>query len=72
MQVTSLLFFGLILVPLIIFLVWAFKQDKKRNILGVVLLIIGVLIAVYTILRLDAAFVKENNLMGKPQIQSNP
>jgi uncharacterized membrane protein YidH (DUF202 family) len=71
MQATSLLFFGLILVPLIIFLVWAFKQDKKRNLLGVVLLVIGVLIAVYTILRLDSAFVKENNL-NPPTQQPKP
>lgn len=71
MQYTSLLFFGLILVPLLALLIWVFRQDKKRNLFGVILLIIGVIVAVYTIIRLDTAFVKENNLMGKPQPTSN-
>ncbi len=59
MQATSFIFFGLLLLPLIIFLVWVIKQDKKRNYLGLVLLVIGAIIAAYTIVRLDSSFVKE-------------
>lgn len=59
MQATSIIFFGLMLVPLIAFLIWMIKQDKKKNYLGLGLLIVGVIIAIYTIVRLDASFVKE-------------
>lgn len=59
MQTNSFIFFGLLLIPFIIFLVWLIKQDKKRNYLGIVLLVIGVIVAAYTIVRLDASFVKE-------------
>lgn len=72
MQATSILFFVLILAPLLFFLFWALKQDKKRKPLGIVLLIIGIIIAIYTILRLDAAFVKEKNLIGKPSTEAKP
>lgn len=59
MQATSFIFFGLLAIPLIVFLIWLIKQDKKRNYLGLVLLVIGVIIATYTIVRLDASFVKD-------------
>ncbi len=59
MQATSFIFFGLLLIPLIIFLIWLIRQDRKRNYLGLGLLVVGVIIAVYTIVRLDSAFVKE-------------
>ena len=59
MQATSFIFFGLLLIPLIVFLIWLIRQDKKRNYLGLGLLVVGVIIAVYTIVRLDSAFVKE-------------
>ena len=59
MQATSFIFFGLLLIPLIVFLVWLIKQDKRRNYVGIGLLIAGVIIAIYTIVRLDSSFVKE-------------
>ncbi|RZK59905.1 MAG: hypothetical protein EOO91_03525 [Pedobacter sp.] len=54
MGANSFIFFGLLLIPLIIFLVWMIKQDKKRNYLGLVLLVVGIIIATYTIITLDA------------------
>ena len=59
MQATSIIFFGLMLIPLLAFLIWVIKQDKRKNYVGLGLLIVGVFIAVYTIVRLDASFVKE-------------
>lgn len=59
MQTTSYIFFGLLVLPLIVFLIWVIRQDKKKNYLGLVLLLIGAVIAAYTIVRLDSSFVKE-------------
>jgi uncharacterized membrane protein YqjE len=70
MQTGSYLFFGLLLIPLIVFLIWVIKQDKKRNYMGLVLLLIGALIAVYTIVRLDSSFVKEKGLQAAPKPSS--
>lgn len=58
MGTNSFIFFGLLLIPLIAFLVWIIKQDKKRNYLGLILLVAGVIIASYTIIRLDSNFLK--------------
>jgi len=70
MQASSFIFFGLLLVPLFVFLIWIIRQDKKKNYLGLVLLLIGALIAAYTIIRLDASFVKEKGLQGVPKPSS--
>ncbi len=59
MGTMSYIFFGLMLIPLIIFLIWLFKQDKNRNYIGISLLVIGVVIAAYTIISLDKNFMKE-------------
>lgn len=59
MGANSFIFFGLLLIPLIIFLVWMIKQDKKKNYLGLVLLVIGVIIATYTIITLDKKFMQK-------------
>ncbi|KQC02787.1 hypothetical protein [Pedobacter sp. Hv1] len=60
MGTMSYIFFGLMLIPAIIFLVWMIKQDKKKNYLGLFFLILGVLIATYTIIRLDKDFMEKN------------
>ena len=59
MGANSFIFFGLLLIPLIIFLVWMIKQDKKRNYLGLVLLVVGIIIATYTIITLDKKFMQK-------------
>lgn len=46
-------------IPLIIFLVWVFKQDKNRNYIGICLLIMAMVAAAYTIIKLDQNFMKE-------------
>ena len=60
MGTMSYIFFGLMLIPLVIFLIWMIKQDKKKNYLGLFFLILGVLIATYTIIRLDKDFMEKN------------
>lgn len=59
MATTSYIFFGLMLIPLIIFLIWMFKQDKNRNYIGITLLVIAMVATAYTIIKLDQNFMKE-------------
>ena len=59
MATTSYIFFGLMLIPLIAFLVWMFKQDKNRNYIGISLLVIAMVATAYTIIKLDQTFMKE-------------
>lgn len=70
MQTTSFIFFGLMAIPLIIFLIWVIKQDKKKNYVGLVLLLIGAVVAAYTIVRLDSSFVKDKGLQAAPKPSS--
>ena len=62
MGANSFIFFGLLLVPLIIFLVWMIKQDKKRNYIGLFLLVAGIVIATYTIIVLDKKYLNPEKL----------
>lgn len=61
MGANSFIFFGLLLIPLIAFLIWMIKQDKKKNYLGLVLLVVGIVIATYTIITLDKKFMQKAN-----------
>ncbi|MGF1923057.1 MAG: hypothetical protein ACQUHE_02675 [Bacteroidia bacterium] len=56
MAATSYIFFGLLLLPLIIFMVWIIKQDKKRSYIGLLLLVAGMIIAAYSIIKLDKKY----------------
>lgn len=58
MGATSYVFFGLMLIPLIAFLVWMIKQDKKKNYLGLFFLLFGIVIAIFTIIKLDKTFME--------------
>ena len=60
MGTMSYVVFGLMLIPLIVFLVWMIKQDKKRNYLGLFFLLFGIVIALYTIVKLDKNFMEKN------------
>ncbi|SFH38142.1 hypothetical protein [Pedobacter insulae] len=61
MGTNSFIFFGLLLIPLIVFLIWVIKQDKKRNYIGLVLLVIGIVIATYSIIKLDKKYLDPQN-----------
>ena len=58
MTTMSFVFFGLMLVPLIIFLIWIIKKDKKKNYVGLVLLAIMAIVALVVIVRFDSMFIK--------------
>ena len=65
MGANSFIFFGLLLIPLLIFLVWVIKQDRKRNYLGLFFLIVGIVIATYTIIVLDKKYLNPEGLTPK-------
>jgi len=56
MSTSSYIFFGLLVIPLLIFLVWLFRQDRKRSYWGILLLIAGIVLAVYSIMVMDKQF----------------
>lgn len=56
MNAASYVFFGLLLVPLIVFLGWVIKKDKKKNYLGLLVLIAMAVIALIAILKYDSKF----------------
>lgn len=60
MGTMSYVFLGLMLIPLLVFLIWVIKQDKKKNYLGLFFLVLGAIIATYTIIRLDKNFMEKN------------
>ncbi|MES2446075.1 MAG: hypothetical protein V4546_02765 [Bacteroidota bacterium] len=72
MGANSFIFFGLLLIPLLAFLIWMIKQDKKKNYLGLVLLVVGIVIATYTIITLDKKFMQKANanMQGAPKSSS--
>lgn len=46
MNFPSLIFWAVFVVPLVIFLIWLMRQDKKKGTTGLVVLIILVVVAV--------------------------
>ena len=46
MSAPSLIFFGIFVLPLVAFLIWLMRQDKKKGIAGLVVLIIMVVVAI--------------------------
>ncbi|MHA4896914.1 hypothetical protein ACXZ1K_19345 [Pedobacter sp. PWIIR3] len=67
----SFVFFGLMLLPLVVFLVWIIKKDKKRNYLGLLVLVAMAVVAIYAIVKFDSTFMENNSPMnGKAQSPS--
>lgn len=58
MNATSFIFFGLMLIPFIVFIVWLIKQDKKRNYLGLAVLLAAIIVAVIVAIYVDAKYMK--------------
>ena len=56
MNAASYVFFGLLLIPLIVFLGWLIKKDKKKNYLGLLVLVAMAVIALIAILKYDSKF----------------
>lgn len=58
MNAASYIFFGLLLIPLIVFLGWLIRKDKKRNYIGIFMLIVMAVIALVAILKYDSKFMQ--------------
>ncbi|MET1055041.1 MAG: hypothetical protein ABWY16_07005 [Pedobacter sp.] len=56
MNSMSFMFFGLMLIPLVIFLIYLIKQDKKKNYIGLVVLVIAIFVAAYVIITVDSKY----------------
>lgn len=56
MNSMSFLFFGLMLIPFILFLAWVVKQDKKKNYIGLAVLVLAILIAAYVAINVDLKY----------------
>jgi len=56
MSYPSLIFWGIFVVPMVVFLIWLMRQDKKKGMTGLIVLAILVIAAVaYTIWKKDGA-----------------
>jgi uncharacterized membrane protein YqjE len=56
MNAASYIFFGLLLIPLVVFLIWLIKKDRNRNYIGLFMLIAMIIIALITIIKYDSKF----------------
>lgn len=56
MNAASYVFFGLLLVPLVVFLIWLIRKDKKKNYIGLFVLIAMAIIALIAIIKYDTKF----------------
>ncbi len=67
----SFVFFGLMLIPLIVFLIWLIRKDKKINYLGLIVLVLMTALAIFTIVKYDSNFMEaRNGLTNKSQTPS--
>lgn len=58
MTTMSYFFFGVMLIPFIIFILWLLKQDKRKNYLGIAVLLAAIVLAVIVAVYVDAQFMK--------------
>ena len=56
------MFFGLMLIPLVIFLVWLIRKDKDRNYIGLLVLVAMAIVAIYAIVKYDTKFLEDNQI----------
>lgn len=59
MSSMSLLFFGLMLIPFILFIIWLVKQDKKKNYMGLAILVAAIIMAIVVAIVIDAKFMQQ-------------
>ncbi|AMQ01662.1 hypothetical protein AY601_4841 [Pedobacter cryoconitis] len=56
MNSMSFLFFGMMLIPFILLLIWMIRQDKNKNYIGLVVLVAAIFIAAYVAVNVDMKF----------------
>ena len=70
MYTMSFVFFGLMLIPLIVFLVWIIRKDRHKNYLGLIILAIMTVITAYIIVNFDKKFMEAR--LGVPTKSQTP
>lgn len=55
---SSLIFFGIFALPLIAFLIWVMKQDKRKGFIGLIVLAVVAIAAIAVALTLYSNFLK--------------
>lgn len=58
MNSMSFLFLGLMVVPFTIFIIWLMKQDKRKNYLGLAVILAAIIAAVLVAIYVDGKFMK--------------
>lgn len=61
MGTMSWIFFGLMLLPLLLFVAWLLQKDRKRSYIGIFVLIMMAIIAIVAIVKFDANFMEKQN-----------
>lgn len=67
MSTMSFVFIGLMLIPFIAFLTWIIKQDKRKNYMGLAILIAAIIVAVIVAISIDAKFMNGTNTISNTQ-----
>jgi hypothetical protein len=57
----SFVFFGLMLLPLILFLIWLINKDRNKNYIGLIVLAVMAVVAMYAIIKYDTMFLEANS-----------
>lgn len=70
MATNSYIFFGLLLLPLLSFLIWVIRQDKNKSYWGILLLIAGIILAAYSIITLDRKYTRPEERDVAPKASS--
>lgn len=73
MSTPSYIFFGLMLIPLVVFLAWIITKDKERNYIALFVLVGMAIIALIAIIKFDSKFMETgegSRLKSKSQMPS--
>ncbi len=73
MGTASYIFFGIMLIPLVVFMAWIINKDKKRNFMALFVLVAMAVIALIAIIKYDRKFMETgegSRLKSKSQMPS--
>lgn len=73
MGTASYIFFGIMLIPLVVFMAWIINKDKKRNFMALFVLVAMAVIALIAIIKYDTKFMdtgEGSRLKSKSQMPS--
>ena len=54
----SIFFLVLIVIPFIGFIIWLLRQDKRKNYLGIIVLMVAILAAIFVAIYVDTKFME--------------